>query len=109
MASRRPGVTSRGTARELAELDNGFAANGESMFTRRAAKPDANATMAGNVPKTRGRHSHAALIAENMSALAKLRGDLLLASSDPARQVLIRHNITIKENFLQRLRSEMLS
>src|SRR5258708_31639876 len=107
MASRRPGVTSRGTARKLAELDNGFAANGESMFTRRAAKPDANATMAGHVKKnpTGRKYSIPHLIRYHSSLLSRMCGEILTETC-PVRLAKLEKNFSIKSAFVEKLRSE---
>jgi hypothetical protein len=92
------------TERDLANGEDGFAANGESQFTRRASQPG-NMNFPGAVPKRRGKHTHAALIAENVSGISKLRGDLSLAT-DPVKRAWIAKNIGIKERFVARLKAE---
>jgi hypothetical protein len=101
---RRPGVFTRGTARDLADLGNGYAANGEGQYSRQAASPPLVA-LSGYVPKTRGRRSHSALIAQNVSLMAKLRGDLLL-TDDPIKRARIEKNLDIKQRFIARLKAE---
>jgi hypothetical protein len=101
---KRPGIFQRGTARELADFDEGYSCNGESVFSRQAAQAQ-NVTMRSNAPKTSGRHSQAALIAENVSQMAKLRGDLLL-TDDPIKRARIEKNLDIKQRFIARLEAE---
>lgn len=100
---KRPGVVTRGTARDLADNGAGYSCNGESQYSRNAAQP--NVRMAGNSAKTTGKHTQAALIAENESQLAKLRGDISL-ETDPTRREKLKKNFDIKARFVARLKAE---
>jgi hypothetical protein len=102
--SKRPRVFVHGTARNLADVAIGYTSNGESMYTRNVAH-SANVRLPGAVPKRRGKHTTEALIAEHTSALAKLKGDLLISDS-PTKRARLEKSISIKTNFVQRLRSE---
>ena len=98
------GAITRGTARDLADHGHGFSANGESEYSRRSARaPDV--TMVGHVAKGHGPRTHAALIAENESQLAKLRGDILL-TTDRVRLAKLRKSFEIKLRFVERLKKE---
>jgi hypothetical protein len=100
----RPGVVRRGTARDLADHDAGYSANGESEHSRRAASAP-NFTTRSHVARTKGKHTSADLIAENKSLLAKLRGEIL-TETNPARLAKLRRNLEIKSRFVAKLESE---
>lgn len=102
--ARGSGVIVRGTAREIAEHGTGYSANGEGEYSRRVASAP-NVKMRGHVAKTRGKHSQVALIAENESLLARLRGEIAI-ETDPARLAKLKKNFEIKTRFVERLRSE---
>jgi hypothetical protein len=103
----RPGVTTRGTAKDLADHGVGYSSNGEGEYSRRSAQAP-EVTMVGFVPKGRGKQTTPALIAEHTSLLAKLRGEMLL-ETDPARLAKLKKNFDIKQRFVDRLRNETLS
>jgi hypothetical protein len=98
----RPGVITEGTARDLADSGVGYSCNGESQFSRNAAQP--NTTTRSHVARTKGKHTSAALIAENKSLLATLRGAILIETS-PAKLAKLRKNFEIKSRFIERLES----
>ncbi len=101
----RPGVISRGGPKDLSDHAVGYVASGEGEYSRRAASPDANATMPSYAPKTRGPRNNAALIAQNESQMAKLRGDMLI-ETDPAKLAKLKKNFDIKQRFVERIRNE---
>jgi hypothetical protein len=106
----RPGVTSQGTANDLAELGNGYAANGESEHSRRAARPDRYVTFARLIEKVQSNERRDHLIRRHSRALANLRGDIMVAKrNDPARVAKLEKNLEIKQRFVDRLRSEKSS
>jgi hypothetical protein len=91
------------SSRQLADHEEGFSANGESMYSRRSANPPV--TMVGYVGKTKGKHTIGQLIRYHSSLLAKLNGDLML-TTDPVRRARIEKSIAIKSRFVERLKSE---
>jgi hypothetical protein len=110
-----------GTAREAAEHESGFSANGESQYSRRAAQPG-NVKMPGYFvvrPKSprhgarlrarekqiKDRMAHAADITFNEAALAKLVGQVL-KEPNPERVAKLRKQIDIKRRWVERLKSE---
>jgi hypothetical protein len=100
----RPGVITRGTARDLADHDAGYSPNGESEHSRRSASAP-NFTTRSHVARTKGKHTSAALIAENQSLLAKLRGEML-TETNPAKLAKLRKNFEIKTRFITKLESQ---
>jgi hypothetical protein len=102
--SKRPRVFVHGTARNLADQAIGYSCNGESMYTRNISAAG-NTRLPGATPRTRGKHTTAALIAEDETRIAKLRGDLLL-TDDLIKRAKIEKSIAIKTSFILRLKAE---
>jgi hypothetical protein len=100
---KRHGVNLGTTSRALADHEDGFSANGESMYSRQAAHSTLN--LPSHVAKTKGKHSLPQLIAENQSQLATLRGNLLIESC-PVKRAKIENSIGIKSRFLARIINE---
>jgi hypothetical protein len=95
----------RGTSsNDLAAHETGFSPNGESMYSRQAARSTL-VNLPSHAPKTRGKHTTAALIAENRTQMAKLVSDLL-TETDPTRRAAKQKNLDIKSRFIERLKSE---
>jgi len=95
-----------GTARDLAEHDTGYAGNGESIYTRQAARTGRGVLLKGQVAnETRGSRPRHVIIRENEAALSKLRCELLVC--DAGRRYKILKNIGIKTKFLEKLRNEI--
>ncbi|MCU1340537.1 MAG: hypothetical protein JWO19_6118 [Bryobacterales bacterium] len=101
---KRPGVTSHGTARDLAEKGDGYAANGLSEHSRHSAHSQ-NIKLPGYIergPKVRGPRSGGELVGENVKALAKLERDAR-CETNPVRLAKLKKNIEIKKRFIEKL------
>jgi hypothetical protein len=94
------------TSKDLSEHESGFSPNGESMYSRQAARSTL-VNLPSHTPKTRGKHTRDALIAEAQTQLAKLGFDLMTVT-DPARLTKIKKNRAIKAAFVERLKLEIL-
>jgi hypothetical protein len=104
MAKSRATLTT-GTARDLAEHDTGYSGNGESIYTRQAARTGRGVLLKGQVAnETRGSRPRHVIIRENEAQLSKLRCELLVESDAGRRSIL--KNIGIKTNFLEKMRNE---
>jgi hypothetical protein len=105
MARVAPGVVRHGTAKNLADVGQGYSANGESEFSRQSAHSANAVKMRGNSPKTTGKRTTAEIIAQNETQLAKLRGNLLI-ENNPARIAKMKRDLEIKSAFVARLKAE---
>jgi hypothetical protein len=94
--ARALGIIRHGTARNLADHDDGYSANGESEFSRQSAR-------APNVSLNKGRRTDGRLIRETEKALRKLKCKASEVD-DPIRLMKLEKNIAIKSAFLDRLR-----
>lgn len=104
MATKSRATLTTGTARDLAEHDEGYSGNGESIFTRQAARTGRGVLLKNQVAnETRGSRPVHVIIRENEGQLSKLRIDLLI-EDDVTRRAKILRNIGIKENFLKTMR-----
>jgi hypothetical protein len=101
--AKRPGVIVHGTAADLAADSGGYVSSGEGQYSRRSANPPV--TMVGYESKRQGRHTVRQLIRWHTSQLAKLRGEILMAT-DPTRLVKLQKNFDIKTRFVAKLRNE---
>jgi hypothetical protein len=102
--AKRPGVTSVGTARDLAEKGLGYAANGIGEYSRHSAHSQ-NIKLPGYVehgPKVRGPRAPGQLLGETIKALAKLERDAR-TERDLTRLAKLKKNIGIKSAFIARL------
>src|SRR5260370_36831316 len=99
---KRAGVISHGTARDLAEKGEGYAANGLSEHSRHAAHSQniKLPSYQANVRKIRGPKSSAELIEEATKALAKLQRDAR-SETNPVRLAKLRKNVEIKTRFIK--------
>jgi hypothetical protein len=96
MAKHSPGVRRHGTARQEAEHDAAYSANGESQYSRQVA----------STPKLgEGKRTDGRLIREQSGALAKLRFKASI-EMDPARLAKIGKDIEIKSKFLAKLKGQ---
>ena len=86
------------SARDLAEHDEGYSANGEGEYSRRSASPP-------NIALSTGRRTSGRLIRENQHALRKLEQHARI-ENDPIRKAKIRKNIAIKSSFLAKLKGQ---
>jgi hypothetical protein len=101
----------KGTARESAEHGEGFSANGESQYSRRAAQPD-NIKMRGFHEGERGtgKYRGPRSIADNIRFIeTELRQvqTALIHETAPERIAKLKKKIEIKTRFLDRLRGEL--
>jgi hypothetical protein len=99
-------VIVHGTARDLAEDHAGFAANGESMWTRRVAHPDADARF--DHPAGRRKRPRLTLnetISQQVGFIVKLRNKLKI-ERDPTRVEKLSRDLHIKIMFVDRLLKE---
>ena len=99
-----PATLTTGTAKENAEHDEGFSANGESQFSRRAAHPD-NVRLQG-YKRPRPKMALAADIGFNVIEIERMQRALTV-ERDPKRIAKLRKNIEIKTKFVERLKSEI--
>jgi hypothetical protein len=94
----KPGITRRGTAKDLADHDAGYAPNGESEHSRRSASSP-------KISLSHGKRNDGRLIRENEIKLAKIRARLL-TENNPAQLVKLKRDFEIKSAFIERLKSE---
>jgi hypothetical protein len=95
--AKRPGVVTTGTARDLAEHDGGYSANGESQHSRQVAH--------ANLRLGEGKRTSGRLIREQDGALAKLKYQASI-EMDPAKLAKIIKNIGIKSAFVAKLKGQ---
>jgi hypothetical protein len=95
------GAIKHGSAKDLAEHDAGYSANGESEHSRRAASSP-------KISLSHGKRTDGRLIRENESKLAKIRARLL-TENNPAQLVKLKRDFEIKSAFIERLKSEARS
>jgi hypothetical protein len=91
-----------GTAREEAERAAGFSANGESQWTRGAARPADGIDRPGALKG--GHRTNERLIREVTRELNKL-SEKIAVERDRERLIKLGKNYAIKEKFLARLRN----
>jgi hypothetical protein len=99
MTARRAtsGVIKHGTARQEAEHEQGYSANGESRYSRNAAQV--------NIRLGEGRRTNGRLIREQSGALAKLKFKASI-ESDPVRLAKLRKDIGIKTKFIAKISAQ---
>jgi hypothetical protein len=96
--------TTAGTSKDLADHAIGYAANGESSYTRRAARPDSN-IRGTRASLSNGRHSVSQLIEESKKLLARMQCELRI-ETNKERLAKLRSNIVIKAAFIEKLERE---
>jgi hypothetical protein len=108
MARAAPGVVRHGTAKNLADVGQGYSANGESEHSRQSAHGGSDKRQRLTTPPkwVRGDLTVGELIEKNAKQLAKLNSHILL-ERDPDRKANIQKQAEIKSRFLARLKSEV--
>jgi hypothetical protein len=105
----KPNVVIVGTAKALAGNGEGFSANGESQFSRRAAHPE-NVRMKGYVepPRKRPPNAHAAHATDikfNLIEIERMQRAMTV-EKNPVRLAKLAKNVAIKRAFVEKLKSE---
>jgi hypothetical protein len=105
MAVARPGVITRGTARDLAVHGAGYVASGEGEFSRRAAQPG-NATVTKEITELKAPRRRVDPIAYQLSEAARIRTNIQKHAANPEKVAALQDLLRRKLSFIQRLRAE---
>lgn len=110
MSRRRPNVVRKGTPREIARHASGYAGDGVSQHSHRAARGDRVVTVNDSPRDEPKPHVHLLahqLIAKNDRELSHIQ-KRLLTEVDPERRKVLERNLRIKKVFLSKLYAQQM-